>query len=85
MEKRHTVYVLHSEIYDKIYIGRSTNLPEGFKSHNELGTKGWTIKYRPWRIVHTEEFATKTKAMKREKKLKSAAGRRWIRAEILGQ
>ena len=85
MKKRHTVYVLYSETYDKIYIGRTTNLPERFKSYNELGTKGWTIKFRPWRIVHTEVFDTKPEAIQREKELKSAAGRRWIRKEILGQ
>ncbi|MFA5669387.1 MAG: GIY-YIG nuclease family protein, partial [Balneolaceae bacterium] len=39
---------------------------ERFKSHNELGKKGWTIKYRPWEIVHTEEYATKKEAMARE-------------------
>ena len=85
MDKRHTVYVLHSEAYDKIYTGRTTNLPERFKSHNELGTKGWTIKFRPWKIVHTEEFETKAESIKLEKELKSAAGRRWIRKELLKQ
>ena len=84
MKIHHTVYVLYSETYDKIYIGRTTNLPERFKSHNELGKKGWTIKFRPWRIVHTEAFATKAEAIQREKELKSAAGRRWIRNERLG-
>ena len=85
MEKPHTVYVLHSKKYDKIYIGRTTNLPERFKSHNELGTKGWTIKFRPWTIVHTEEFETKHEAMKREKELKSAKGRQWIWTNLLGR
>ena len=85
MKIHHTVYVLYSETYDKIYIGRTTNLPERFKSHNKLGKKGWTIKFRPWRIVHTEEFATKAEAIQREKELKSAAGRQWIRKELLGQ
>jgi len=85
VDKRHTVYVIHSEAYDKIYIGRTTNLPERFKSHNELGTKGWTIKFRPWKIVHTEKFATKGEAIQREKALKSAAGRKWIRNELLGR
>ncbi|NBB76345.1 MAG: GIY-YIG nuclease family protein [Bacteroidetes bacterium] len=81
----HTVYVLHSVKYDKIYIGRTTNLPERFKSHNELGTKGWAIQFRPWQIVHAEEFESKAEAIKREKDLKTAAGRRWIRKVILGQ
>jgi len=37
-----------------------------------LGTKGWTVKFRPWRIIHTEEFDTKAEAMQREKQLKSS-------------
>ena len=80
-----TVYVMHSQKYDKIYVGYSSDLEDRFKSHNELGTKGWTIKFRPWKIIHTEEFKSKKEAMRREKELKSSAGRRWIRRELLGQ
>jgi len=46
-----TVYVLHSEKYGKIYIGYTSNLQERLKSHNELGKKGWTVKFRPWTLV----------------------------------
>ena len=78
----YTVYVLHSESYDKIYIGYTGDLEERLLSHNELAKKGWTIKYRPWKLVHREEFETKKLAMQRERQLKSAAGRRWIRSLI---
>ena len=78
-----TVYVLYSEKYNKIYIGYTSNLDDRFKSHNELGTKGWTIKYRPWKIIHTEEFKTKKDAITREKQLKSGQGRQWIRNTLL--
>ena len=64
---KYTVYVLHSEKYDKIYIGYTSNLTQRFKSHNELGTKGWTVKYRPWKIVHTEEFETKKRSEQKRK------------------
>ena len=73
-----TVYVLYSPSFKKIYIGYTSNLHERFKSHNELGTKGWTIKFRPWVICYKEEFATKEEAMRREKELKSAKLREWI-------
>jgi len=43
-----------------------------------LATKGWTVKFRPWEIVHTEVFGTKAEAMKREKQLKTARGREFI-------
>lgn len=47
-------------------------------SHNEKRTKGWTIKYRPWKVVFTEKFETKDEAMKREKQLKSSHGRAYV-------
>jgi len=75
-----TVYVLHSPAHDKIYIGYSSNLTKRFLSHNKLGTKGWTIKFRPWVLIHSESFETKAEAMKREKELKSAQGRSFIRS-----
>ena len=77
-----TVYVLHALNYDKIYIGYTSNLKQRLLSHNELGEKGYTVRYRPWKIIHTESFDTKKEAMKREKQLKSARGRLWIRSII---
>ncbi|WP_205510837.1 GIY-YIG nuclease family protein [Longitalea arenae] len=76
------VYVLYSARFDKIYVGYTNNLENRFKSHNELGTKGWTIKFRPWSIIYTESFSDKPSAMKREQELKSAAGRGFIRELI---
>jgi putative endonuclease len=73
-----TVYVLHSTLHNKIYIGYSSDMPRRLLSHNELATKGYTIKYRPWIIAYTEEVQTKSEALKREKQLKSANGRQFI-------
>ena len=81
----YTVYVLYSKSYDKIYIGFTSSMEERIKSHNELGKKGWTIKYRPWEILHKEEYETKKGAMLREKQLKGGQGRKWIREKLLGQ
>ena len=77
-----TVYVLYSKIYNKIYIGFSSNLAERLKSHNELATKGWTVRFRPWQLIYTEEYLEKKVAMKREKELKSTKGREFIWAMI---
>ncbi len=73
-----SVYVLYSEKFDKIYIGYSSNLKERLRSHNELGKKGYTIKFRPWRLIHKEEYFSKSEALKREKELKSATGRKFV-------
>lgn len=80
----HYVYVLYSDRFDKIYIGMTSNLEQRFLSHNELSKKGWTRKFRPWRIVYTEILESKEKALKREKELESFKGREFIRKQILG-
>ncbi len=77
-----TVYALHSKNFNKIYIGYSSNLNARFISHNKLSKKGWTVKFRPWEILYTEEFESKSEAMKREKQLKTAKGREFIRLQI---
>jgi len=73
-----TVYVLFSKKYNKIYIGYTSNLEQRMLSHNELGTKGYTLKYRPWEILFTEEYLTKSEAISREKALKAGKGREFI-------
>jgi putative endonuclease len=78
----YTVYVLYSASYDKIYIGYTSNLIERIKSHNLLASKGWTIKFRPWTVIYCEYFSTKSEAMKKEKELKTAKFRSWIRLKL---
>ena len=73
-----SVYVLYSPGFSKIYIGFTSDLNQRIKSHNELGKKGWTVKFRPWILVHCDEFSDKSKALSREKELKGAKGREWI-------
>jgi putative endonuclease len=81
----YTVYILYSSLYNKIYIGYTNNLEARFLSHNELGKKGWTIKYRPWIVVYSEEYQTKAEALLREKELKSSPLRKWIWEEIVNK
>jgi putative endonuclease len=76
------VYVLYSEAFDKIYVGFTSNLENRLLSHNVLAKKGWTIKFRPWKLIYTESFDDKSDAMTREKQLKSAQGRAFIRSLI---
>ena len=73
------VYILFSKKYNKNYTGYTTNLIERFKSHNQLETKGYTLKFRPWEVIHVEFFNSKSEAMKREKYLKTGIGREFIK------
>ena len=74
----YTVYILFSPGHNKIYIGCTSNMEARFLSHNVLGNKGWTIKFRPWEILYRQEFENKNDAFKKGKELKTAKGREWI-------
>ena len=76
--EEYVVYILYSKSYSKRYVGYTSNLIERFKSHNSLSTKGFTIRYRPWFLVHIEFLYDKKETMAREKFLKSGMGRIWI-------
>ncbi|MDA0779484.1 MAG: GIY-YIG nuclease family protein [Bacteroidetes bacterium] len=54
----------------------SKNVFQRLITHNK-GQVRSTKSYVPWKVVHTETHATQVDARKREKYLKSAAGRRW--------
>jgi putative endonuclease len=73
----YTTYVLFSQTSGLHYIGFTSDLNQRLLSHNELG-KGWTARYRPWRIIFTKEFQTKQEAMVFEKWLKTGVGRDFI-------
>lgn len=51
-----TTYVLHSEKFMKHYTGYTSDLQSRLLSHQELGNKDWTTKYRPWKLIFTKEF-----------------------------
>ncbi|MEI9921389.1 MAG: GIY-YIG nuclease family protein [Bacteroidota bacterium] len=80
-----TVYVLYSEAHNRLYIGYTSDLITRFRFHNHLAKKGFTVRFRPWHVIHVEFFESKPAAAKREKQLKSGAGREWIRRTFLSQ
>jgi putative endonuclease len=79
----YVVYILYSSLHRKVYIGFTSNLIARFHSHNQLATKGWTIKFRPWKVIYVEFYDNKKEAMGRENFLKSGKGREFIKKEIL--
>ena len=78
-----TVYVLHSQSFDKIYIGFTSDIEKRLFAHNHISNKGWTKKFQPWEVIYKEEFKLKSDAMIREKQLKTSKGRDFIRKNIL--
>ena len=63
--KEYVVYILKSLSSDKHYVGYTQNLISRFRSHNELSTKGFTTRYRPWEVICVEFYDDKkTKSLK---------------------
>ena len=75
-------YALYSKTHNKIYVGYTSDLNSRLSAHNHPRNKGWTTRYQPWVLIYYEEFSTKEEAMAREKQLKSAKGRLFIRSLI---
>ena len=77
-----TTYVLYSKSFDKIYIGFTSNIEIRLQFHNSSNNKGRTNRYQPWILLYKEVFDLKQNAMFREKQLKTARGRKFIRSMI---
>ena len=75
------VYVIYSPSSDKIYIGYTSDLERILFEHNHA-IKGYTLKFRPWVILFSEQYPDKKSAMTREKQLKTGYGREFIRKFI---
>lgn len=80
---KYFVYILQSEKDESFYIGYSENPIVRLEKHNSSKT-GYTSTKKPWKIVYTEEFRTKSEALKREKFLKRQKNRSFYERLIKG-
>ncbi|MFA4846576.1 MAG: GIY-YIG nuclease family protein [Patescibacteria group bacterium] len=74
----HLVYILQSDHNGRWYVGSSDNPQRRLQEHN-FGKHRSTKGYRPYQLIYTETYDTKTEALKREKLIKKS-GR--IRKEL---
>ena len=80
------IYILRSESTGRTYVGQTSDLARRVAEHNDPqhSKVKYTTKHQgPWLLIHSEQFETRSEAMRREKWLKSGAGREWIEAKIL--
>jgi putative endonuclease len=79
------VYVLLNPM-GKTYAGQTADLERRLNQHNDPTCRLTLHTKRhqgPWRLLHSEEFPSRSAAMRREKELKSGRGREWIRRSLL--
>ena len=75
------IYVLKSEIDNNLYVGYSKNLESRINQHNE-GLVTSTKKRRPLRLIYYEACLNQQDATHREKYLKTAWGKRYIKNRL---
>ena len=73
----HFVYFIQSEVDGTFYVGSSHDLLLRLQHHNDGWTKSTKGK-RPWKLIYTEEYATKSEALKREQYIKRMKSRKFI-------
>ena len=78
---RYYIYVLQSGIDGKFYVGYTENLEQRLTSHND-GKVVSTRNRRPMKLVYYEFCLNKTDAINRERYLKTAWGKRYIKNRI---
>ena len=78
-----TVYVLESLVAEKWYVGMTENIRNRLKEHNS-GRSKFTSGYKPWRIIYTENVTDFSEGRKREKYLKTFAGKKFVQKQIEG-
>jgi putative endonuclease len=72
------VYVIESLVDQTWYTGMAIDPLKRLKEHNS-GKNRFTKGHMPWKIVFTEEHEDWASARAREKYLKSAAGKKWLK------
>ncbi len=73
------VYILYSSSGNKTYVGYTNDIGRRMTEHNVTEAKGFTLRYRPWTLIRTEEYVTKAEAINREKFLKTGRGRELVK------
>jgi putative endonuclease len=68
------VYVLRSEITGRRYVGACHDIEERLRRHN-CGESKSTKHGAPWKLMHYEQFETRSEAVQRERFYKTGRGR----------
>lgn len=72
------VYILLNETKTRTYTGVAKDVSKRLVEHNAGKVKS-SRPHRPYKIIHTEAFATLRKARQKEKFYKSTTGRRMLK------
>jgi putative endonuclease len=75
-----SIYVIQSKEGIR-YTGHTDDLDRRLSEHNN-GLNFYTRRGTEWKVIYTESFADRSDAMRREKYLKSGAGRDFLKLKL---
>ncbi len=82
-EGKFWVYILENS-GGGFYIGQTSNLEKRICEHNTSAVRSkYTAKHGPWRLVWSERFPNRSKAVFLEKRIKRMKSADWIRRVLL--
>ncbi|MFQ5822136.1 MAG: GIY-YIG nuclease family protein [Candidatus Heimdallarchaeota archaeon] len=71
------LYILYSKSHDRYYVGQTDNLEKRLERHNS-GMVSSTKSFVTWKLVYSENYATRSEAVKREREIKRKKSRGYI-------
>jgi putative endonuclease len=77
MCKTYYTYIIYAASDDKYYVGSTHDLKLRLKHHND----GWTKSTKhgiPWKLVYSEQYSSKSDAIRREYQIKKMKSRKYI-------
>ena len=77
------VYILKSKTNNKFYVGQTSNLERRLLYHN-YGYSKATKSGIPWELEYSENYKSRSDAVRREKEIKNYKSRSYIK-KILGE
>jgi putative endonuclease len=77
------LYILESGTTARYYVGISSDPHRRLEYHNSV-ERGFTSRYRPWRLVYSKECSSKAEARQAEKMVKVWKSRKLITQLITG-
>ena len=78
MEDQYFVYIIYSPKINQFYVGSTNDLEARIRHHNSRSTPSTKKGAPEWDIRYTEDFQTKSDALKREIQIKRKKSRKYI-------
>lgn len=77
------IYIIYNKVINKYYIGHTDNIRRRLKEHNTFKKYRYTSKQNlKWQLIYTEEYTSKSEAIKRELYFKSLKNIKYLKIKL---